>query len=174
MGKGGGSSSVGAGSMQAASAMFLGSNAARRAVFSQLSSAFATGGGKGFNSGFVRGAVSRSAEAGQAALRNAGAALPAGMDAGIRGRILNSISQTNKRATAGIAPGFANALIAQAPTAIMGASANQNAGFRVGAESEASAYEAAATRARGVSSALTSVAEPTGSWFQKYFRPTGS
>ena len=118
MAKGSTPSNVGKGSMDAAQNMFLGSNGARRAVFRQLSSALSTGGGKGFKSGFAREAVTRSNEANTASLRNASASLPANMDPSIRGRVLNRIAQTNKQVTAGIGPGFANALIAQGPKAI--------------------------------------------------------
>jgi len=84
------------------------------------------------------------------------------MDPSIRGRVLNRIAQTNKQVTAGIGPGFASALISQAPTAIMGAAAGQNEAFRVGAQGEADALNAAATRAAGISSAASSVAGAAG------------
>jgi len=76
--------------------------------------------------------------------------------------VINRIAQTSARETAAIGPGFAQQLIAQAPATAGGAPAVVKAGYDVGAQGEAAALQAAATRGAGWANAAGSVAGAVG------------
>lgn len=177
MGKGGGSA-IGSGSMEAAAKMFQGSGGARKAMFKQLASALATG-GRGMRSGVVQQAMARSRAGANFATTNAAAMLSPTIPGDIRGRVLNRISQTGAQNTAGIAPAYAAALAAKAPAAIFGANDTSAGMSGIQMAGEASALQAAQTRAAGWANAAQSVAGAAGTaagsapgeggWWNKYF-----
>ena len=157
MGKGGGGGTVSRDSLQSAAKYFWQSQPARRAVFSQLTSALKTGGGPGFKSGVVQQGIARSQAAGQAAMANAGTQLAGSPDM-LRSRIINRISQSTKESASRMGPSFANALIGQAPTVIGAGGAAQSDLSRVAASGEIAGLEAAATKAAGWGNAAASLA----------------
>lgn len=163
MAKGGGASSgVGSKGIEAALGMYSPTIRPRNMMFRQLASALQTGGGKGFKMPFVQGAVARSRAIGQQALAGAREDL-GGLDANLRGRILNRMSRQQQQTTAGIGPRVAAEMIQQAPALIANTGAAAVPALGVGAAGEEAAARAAAIRAQGFSQLASGIASGVGS-----------